>query len=142
MTLCQSWIDPAWAIPAIAGLVGAVIGGLCTLCAATKQTRMQFDRQASERRGAIASQIAGLKILIASAKSSVQVVEAALRARQFFLEYPEQLNEPDNAEYFQKYLSGLHDISQLAFWTDEKQDLFLFDSGDLKPWNGSATTPA
>ncbi|MGO8791956.1 MAG: hypothetical protein ACLQVL_31845 [Terriglobia bacterium] len=142
MTLSQSWIDPAWAIPAIAGLVGAAIGGLCTLWAATRQTRMQFERQASERRSATAGQMAGLKILIASARSSEQVVEAALRARQFFLEYPEQLNEPDNAEYFQKYLSGVHDISQLASWTDEKQDLFLFDSGDLKPWNGSATTPA
>jgi len=103
---------------------------------------MQFERQALERRASITGQMTGLKVLIASAKSSEQVVEAALRARQFFLEYPEQLNEPDNAEYFQKYLSGLHDISQLAFWTDEKQDRFLLDSVDLKPWNGSATTPA
>jgi hypothetical protein len=129
-------------MPAIAGLVGAAVGGLCTLWAATKQTRMQFERQALERRAAIDGQMAGLKVLIASAKSSEQIVEAALRARQFFLEYPEQLNQPENAEYFEKYLSGLHGISQLTSWTAERQDLFSLDAGDLRPWNGSGTTPA
>jgi hypothetical protein len=123
----ESWTDPAIIIPAAAGLIGAAVGGLFTIWAASRQTRLQFEQQKREAREAVARQMEGLKFLIKDAKTPPKCTAVALRLREFFVTNPERLNaEPEHREFFEKYLTD-------QYWTDAQMLGFWTDADNLKP---------
>lgn len=132
----QSWNDPSTVIPAVSGLVGAAIGGLCTIWAATRQLNAQWKQEKRERREAVARQMEGVKVVIKNAKRPAQCTEAALRLRRFFVDNPERLYaEPDHVKFFETYLAPLSDQtpSSDSYWTDERTFGFLTDEDQPKP---------
>jgi hypothetical protein len=132
----QSWNVPSTVIPAVSGLVGAAIGGLCTIWAATRQLNAQWKQEKRERREAVARQMEGAKVLIRNAKRPAQCTEAALRLRRFFVDNPQRLYaEPGHVEFFETYLAPLSEGTPPSdlYWTDLRMLGFLTDGDRLKP---------
>jgi hypothetical protein len=132
----SSWTDASVLIPAAAGLVGALIGGLCTIWGASRQVRAQSDQQRREKREAVARQMEGLKILLKRAKTPSQLTEVAFRLRRFFVDNPERLYaEPGHVEFFDTYLAPLSEANPPsdAYWSDQFLLGFLTDEDRLKP---------
>ena len=134
----SAWQDLSILIPAVSGLVGALIGGLCSIWAARSQVRAQSTEQKREVREYLAQQMLGLKIQLKAAKTPMQCTEVAMRLRRFFLENPERLNaEPTHREFFDEHLAPLSELRPPSdlYWTDHRLISFWAgaDEAGLKP---------
>lgn len=129
-----TWTDPTVLIPAASGLLGAAIGGLCSILASYYQVKKQFEQQKRELQDAASRQFAGLRVLLKSAKTPAQFTEVALGLRHFFIANPEFLSDHENLEFFNGYLAALCERTPPsdAYWTDERTLGFLTDEDRLK----------
>lgn len=127
----ESWSDPSILIPTLAGLAGAIIGGGCSILAATRQVRIQAEQQKRERHEAIARQLNGFRIAIRNVKHPRHCTDIAIPLRRFFLDNPECL--VSNEEFFVDYLAPLTDSIRPAdeYWTDTRILGFTVDGGSL-----------
>src|SRR5258708_5005469 len=101
----QQWTDPAVLYPALiaagSGLLGAIIGGLCTLWATRNQLKKQDEDKKLEWRLRLGKQIHTLRLMIDKAQNHFQYTEAGLAARRFFFDNPESLLlEVDHQKFF------------------------------------------
>jgi hypothetical protein len=128
------WTDPTVLIPAVSGLIGAAIGGLCSILASRYQVKRQFEQQKAERREAASHQFDGLRVLLQSAKAPAQCTEVAMALRRFFIENPEFLSKIENRNFFRDYLAELCGTNPPsdAYWTDLRILGFLTDEDQLK----------
>jgi hypothetical protein len=128
------WTNPPVLISVATALIGAAVGGACSVLAASVQVRKQFEQQRRERREAISRQMEGLRVFLKAAKTPAQCTEVAFALRRFFMENPERLSESENREFFNKYLATLCERTPPsdAYWTVLRSLGFLTDEDQLK----------
>jgi hypothetical protein len=130
----------AW-IAVAAVFFAAIIGGACTIWAATRQSRLQAEKQQRYRYQRIARRIEGFKREIAEVKRSdadsfTQYALLAKRMRTFFHDHPEQLTDQTNRDFYDTYLPDAPDPSPNysadyeVWWMG-----FLRDGNSLVAWN-------
>ena len=126
-----TWNDPTIMFPAlisaVSGLLGAAIGGWCTLRATKTQLKKQEDERINEWRLRLGRQVTTIRVMIDKAQFPHQFTEAALMARRFFFENPESLLlEPGHQTFFDEHLavlSATHPPSELYWDSTRKEEI-------------------
>jgi hypothetical protein len=124
-------------IPAVSGLVGALIGGACTIWAATRQFNLQAQKEHRQRHEQLVRRYDSFRLRIGSMKRLDAGVRAecsklALDMRAFFIENADQLRKSENQEFYDEYLAEATNPSD-AYWTDERWLGFVTDGERLLP---------
>jgi hypothetical protein len=124
-------------IPAIAGLVGALIGGGCTIWAARYQFTLQARKEQLQRDEQVARKIKSFRLRIDSLKkldasALAELSKCAFEIRTLFIDNPDQLLRTENQEFFDEYLAEAANPSE-AYWTDERVFGFVSDAKKLAP---------
>jgi len=92
-------------IPAIAGLVGALIGGGCTIWAARHQFTLQARKEQPQRDEQVARKIKSFRLRIDSLKkldasALAELSKDAVELRTLFIDNRDQLLRTENQEFF------------------------------------------
>ena len=122
-------------IPAVSGLGGALIGGACTILAATHQFKLQSQKEHRERHEQIARKFASFRLRIDSMKKPnlPECSKLALEMRSFFIENADQLRESENQDFYDEYLAEATNPSD-AYWNDVRWLGFVSDVKRLLPY--------
>jgi hypothetical protein len=121
-------------IPAVSGLVGALIGGACTIWAATRQFNLQAQKEERQRHEQIVRKFDSFRLRIDSMKKAnlAECSKLALEMRSFFIENADQLRERENQDFYDEYLAEATNPSD-AYWTDVRWLGFVSDVKRLLP---------
>ncbi len=122
-------------IPAISGLIGALIGGACTIMAATHQFNLLTEKERRQRNEQLLREFGSYRLRIASMKrldigARSECSKLALDMRAFFIENPQQLCRSESREFYDEYLAEATNPSD-AYWTDERWLGFVTDGARL-----------